>query len=226
MPRWQKMIIKRMVNKAMKNNLLPIAKEGWRYILYAFTAFIVFAILDLELLELTAFIAIFAFAYIYRNPERILPTFEKASVISPVDGRVIAIEELEDNEYTYKIEIESSYMDVSVLRIPLTSEIESFSIVRGARLPKQNLLSKLLNENATVVFKDHDANRVKVTHMLKRSFDSIKFDLFEKQKVSQGNRYGTVVNGTTTIYLPQNFRLNVGVGSELKGAQTLVGYFS
>lgn len=47
-----------------------------------------------------------------------------------------------------------------------------------------------------------------------------------KESLKQASRYGFISNATTTIYLPQNFRVNVAVGSELKGSETLIGYFS
>ncbi len=210
----------------MRNNLFPIAKEGWSYIGYAFVAFIVFAILDLELLEFLALVAIFVFAFVFRNPERVLPAFEEGSVVSPIDGVVVAIEELQEGEYAYKVEIESSYMNVAVLRVPLTSEVNSFKVVRGTRLPKQNQLSCILNENAEIVFQDKNANAIKVTHRLKKSFAPIKLGMFASQKFTQGARYGTALNTTTLLYLPQNFRLNVNVGIEVKASETLIGYFS
>ncbi len=227
MPKWQKMSSQKItVSKVMKNNLLPIAKEGWSYIAYAFAAFIIFAILDLELLELVAFAAMFAFAFAFRNPERVLPAFEKGSVVSPVDGVVVAIDELQESPYAYKVEIESSYMNVAVLRAPLTSEVKSFKVVRGTRLPKLNQLSHILNENAEVVFEDNNANSLKIIHRAKQSFDSIKLDMFTTQKFTQGSRYGTALNCTTILYLPHNFRLNINVGTELKASETLIGYFS
>ncbi len=227
MPKWQKMSKQNItVSKVMRNNLFPIAKEGWSYLGYAFVAFILFAIFDLDILELLAFAALLAFAFVFRNPERVLPVFEKESVVSPVDGVVVAIEELSEGEYAYKVEIEGSYMDVAVLRVPLTSEVLSFKVTRGTRLSKQNQLSRILNENAEVVFQDHNANTIKITHRAKQSFDPIKFDMFVTQKFAQGSRYGTALNATTLLYLPQNFRLNINVGTQVKASETLIGYFS
>jgi phosphatidylserine decarboxylase len=69
------------------------------------------------------------------------------------------------------------------------------------------------------------SNKIKVLHKLKQSFKSIDIDIQESQSLMQGARYGLMVNGITTIYLPHNFRLNVGIGSELVASETLIGYF-
>ncbi len=210
----------------MRNNLLPIAKEGFYRIALTFVLFVIFAILDLEFLEFFSFLTLLFFIFVYRNPERMVPNLEQMSVVSPVDGVLLSIEELVDNQYTYKLEVDSSYLNVSLLRVPLSSSLETIDIQHGARLSQKVALSRDLNESIELVFHDTHKNKIKISHMLKQSFDDIKIDAREKQNLVQGNRYGLMVNGITTIYLPQNFRLNVRVGQELKASQTLIGYFS
>lgn len=210
----------------MNNNLLPIAKEGFAHISFALAAFIVFTLLDLELLGFVSFLAIVFFIYVYRNPERVTPAFEQMSVVSPVDGVLVSIEELTDSEYAYKLEVNSSYFNVSLLRAPLNSVLEKVDVKHGARLSKNAALSRDLNERAELVFEDKQKNKIKISHMLKQSIDGVKLNARVKQNFAQGSRYGLMVNGITTIYLPQNFRLNVSLGQELKASQTLIGYFS
>lgn len=210
----------------MKSNLLPVAKEGLIYIGYSFLAFIVFAILGFGFFELLAFIATLFFIYAFRNPERELPRFEQNSVISPVDGTVLSIDEISDKEYSYKITINSNYLDVGMLRTPVTGSVSYVEKINGSRLKSDIATAQKINENAIVVFEDSNSNRVKISHMLKQSFNGIKMDIAESQNMLQTSRYGVMINGITTIYLPQNFRLDISVGNELKAAETLVGYFS
>lgn len=90
----------------MKNNLLPIAKEGWTYIAGVVSLFIISAFFDLSFLQFFAFLAIIFFTFVFRNPERQQPYYQENSVVSPVDGVVTSIEELKNNGYAYKIEID------------------------------------------------------------------------------------------------------------------------
>jgi len=210
----------------MSNNLLPIAKEGFNRIGIAFLAFIFFSIFDFNFLGFLSFVAVLALIFIYRNPERMSPILEVKSVVSPVDGTVISIEELENSEYAYKIEIDSNYFDVSLLRSPLSATVKSIELKRGARLSKDSPLAKELNERVEIVYEDSFENSIKIKHMLKQSFDRIKVDLNTKQNTIQGARYGLMINGITTIYLPQNFRVNLSIGQEVSSSQSLVGYFS
>ncbi|HUH42022.1 MAG TPA: phosphatidylserine decarboxylase [Sulfurimonas sp.] len=212
----------------MKNNLLPIAKEGWNYVIGAVIAFIVFTFFDLNFLEFTAFLATLFFIFVFRNPEREYVLYQEDSVVSPVDGTVISIEELHSDEHKgYKVEIDSTYLNVALLRVPFTSTLQSVKLSRGAKLSAQSPLSNSINENAELIFTDiKSSNKMRVVHKLKQTFKSIDIDIIEGQNALQGARYGLMINGITTLYLPENFRLNVSLGSELKASDTLIGYFT
>ncbi|MFA6137598.1 MAG: phosphatidylserine decarboxylase [Sulfurimonas sp.] len=210
----------------MRNNLSPVAKEGLKYIGCSLLLFAIFAVLDFEILEFIAFFALLFFVFIYRNPERATKIYEKNSVLSPVDGVVLSIEEIEDKEYAYKIEIESSYFDVAFLRVPFNSSLKSVNIKRGGRLSKIGSLAKKINEHAELLFEDEKSNKMKVLHMLKCSVDEIKIGISEGQNLLQSLRYGLMINGVTTLYLPQTFRLNISVGQEVTASESLIGYFS
>lgn len=210
----------------MRNNLFIIAKSGWSYIGYTALAFVIFSILDLDLLAFASFLLTVFFIYVFRNPEKEMPFFQPNSVVAPADGVVTTIQELEDSEYAYKIDIESSYFNIGVLRFPMDARVETVTVVKGSRVAKNSKLFALLNEYAELVFVDNAENRVKVLHRLKKSFSSIDIDLVQNQELMQRTRYGTMVNGVTSIYLKSNFRVNVSVGQQTSASETLIGYFS
>ena len=210
----------------MRSNLLPVAKESLKY-LYSFSiAFIIFMVLDFEILALGAFIGLIYIAYSFRNPERQLPLFEMNSVLSSSDGIVTSITELIDDEYAYKIEIESNCTDVGLLRAPLNAKVVRIDLYNGTRVSKKSKLFNDTNENVTLVFEDEKNHKVKIVHRLKKSFAPLYIDVRESKNIHQTSRYGLMVNGTTSIYLPSDFRLNVTVRNELKASETLLGYFS
>ena len=210
----------------MKNNLLPIAKEGLNYIFYSIGFFLIFGFLDFDFLQFFSFLAIIFFIFVFRNPERDMPSFQDASVVAPSDGVISSIQELKDDEYGYKIEIDGGFFDVSLLRVPLVSTLEKVEVLRGARISKFSTLHVDINENATLVFKDKNENTLKVTHRLKQSFKPLDIEIIKSQNLNQGARYGVMVNGITTLYLPKNFRLNISVGTEVRASETLIGYFT
>lgn len=210
----------------MKNNLFPVAKEGWSKIGYSFLAFIIAVILDFDILQFLFFLFTLFLVYIYRNPERLAPHFQSGSVVSPADGIIRSIEEIEEDGYSYKITIDTGYLDVSVLRTPSLSKVSEMNLVHGTKLSHAYQLSDKLNENASIVFEDEQKNKIKVVHRVKQSLDALHISLQTDQEVSQGTRYGVMVYGTTTLYLPQNFRMDIKVGDEISASDTLIGYFS
>jgi phosphatidylserine decarboxylase len=116
-------------------------------------------------------------------------------------------------------------MDVSFLRVPFDSRIESINLVRGARLSKKSKLFESLNEYAHLVFVDNN-NKMKIKHKLTRSFAPLFIDIALSDNVKQTTRYGLMLNGVTTLYLPSSFRLDVSVGNKVSASETLLGYFS
>ena len=210
----------------MRANLLPLSKEGLKYITSTSVFLILFSLLDLDLLTFFTSLLLIAFLYLFRNPERQLPMFEKQSVVAPSDGVVRAIVELQEGQYSYRVDIESSCLDVAVLRAPLNAKLESITKYNGTRVSKNSNLFHDTNENVDLVFIDEKENRLKITHRLKQSFSPLFIEAIESHNLQQIARYGLMINGITSIYFPDNFRLNVNVGDELKASESLIGYFS
>jgi len=210
----------------MINNLFPISKTGFKYIVIMLALLIVFSIFDLEFLVFISFVIMLTLVYLFRNPEREVPAFSTGSLVSPSDGLVTSIEEISDKDYAYKIEVENSFSGVGVLRTPMDAKVESLKVVKGTRVSKNHNLFNCTNEYAEVKFSDNSSNSIKVIHKLQESFAPISLDIIEAQNLRQSTRYGNALNSVTTIYIPQNFRLNISVGNELKASESLIGYFS
>jgi phosphatidylserine decarboxylase len=187
---------------------------------------LVFALFDLKLFSFLSFLTALYFAYSFRNPERELGFLDEKAVVSPVDGVVIAIDELQEEVYAYKIIVESDFLNVAILRVPLNAKVQNISIKRGARTSKYSKLFRDLNEKVELEFMDIQGNSIKVVHTLKQSIAPIKIAINKDVSVFKGNRYGTALNTLTEIYLPKNFRLNVNVHNEIEASHSLIGYLS
>ncbi len=205
----------------MKNNLYPVSKEGWLYIGYSVALFVLLGLLDLEFLQFFSFILILVLVYIYRNPERQIMALEKGGVVSPVDGKVIDIKE---NKDCVEIVVESSYSDVSVLRVPINSSAKSIKYVNGASLGSSSSKSDKLNERLDIELEDQNKNIVKVSHISRLNFSKISHDMIESQRLIQGFRYGLMLKGTTKITLNNAKKIDVNIGDEIRGCDTIIAY--
>ena len=207
-----------------------VAKEGWKFVGGALALFLLAILFDLELLQFVAFVFVLFFAYLYRNPERIVPYYQENSIVSVADGRVRSIETVESCPYLegpcYKVEIVSGLFDTALLRMPFESLITHVDLRRGSRLSKTAALSSALNERALLCFEDASGQRCAVEHMLDQSIDALSLHVHSDRKLPQGYRYGLVLRGVHTLYLPTESRVAVNVGDDLHAGESLIGYFS
>lgn len=206
----------------MRSNLFIISQHGWNYVISSAVFFVLFLLFDFDFLALLSFVAMAFFLFAFRNPERELFSFEEDSVLSPVDGIVSAITELDDAEYAYKIDVKSSYLDVSLLRAPVDANVESLKFEHGTKVSTESKLFEDTNENAEIVFLNKNGIKIKVTHRVSQSFAPLSIDAIKSQRVMKSSRYGVMLCGITSIYLPRNVRLNVDLSNEVKASQTLL----
>lgn len=207
------------------NNLLLLNKHSFIYIAVSFALGLLFLVLDLELFALAAFSFMLLSAYVFRNPQKLQQNFEKDALLAPVDGRVISVEEIEDTAFGYKVVVESSYLDISVLRTPMKATVVDTQLIRGTRLAKGSKLFRDLNEYARVTFEGESGHSVKIEHRLTRSFAPLFIDVLKYETVDKGALYGVMLTGETTIYLPKSFKLSVNAAEKLSASETLLGYF-
>jgi phosphatidylserine decarboxylase len=216
----------KLTRKVMKNNLFILTKHSLPYIGYSFLAFVIFTILDLDFFAFVALVFMLFSAYIFRNPEREYPSFQENSITSPADGNVIAIKKLTDSEYSYRIDIDSSYFDVSFLRMPLNAKVEKLAFYRGTRVSRNSKLFNDLNEYTELLLSDKQANKIRIVHRLKQSFAPLFIDVLHNDELMKCSRYGVMLNGISSIYVPKSFRVNVVLGDRVKASESLLGYFS
>jgi len=209
------------------SNTFIIAREGWGLLTVLIGLFLFFALIDAELLQAITFFAAAGTAWIFRNPERIIPFPQEKSILSPCDGKIASIETIEeaDNSF-FKVTIVSECWECSILRIPFESSVTALNIQRGARLGRSRPLAPYLNENAVIEFSDDNHNKMIVEHVLEQSFSPLSIQMYENSALVQGRRYGVMLQGSTTMYLPHNSRVALNVGDKVLAGQTLIGYFS
>ena len=205
----------------IRNLILPF---GTQKFLFAAVAALLFTLLDFEFLFLLAFAVTVLFLFAYRNPARLQAAISDYGVVSPVDGRVVEITDIEEDGYGYKVVIDSSLANSGMLRVPFEAKKVSFSLQRGARLAKDSHLFETLNESLEALF-ENGTRRLKVLHRLKRSPLPIETH-FKSKSLECCELYGFAYNAHTTLYLPREFRLNIHVGQSLLSSQNIIGYFS
>jgi phosphatidylserine decarboxylase len=125
----------------------------------------------------------------------------------------------------FKIVISKSYMDVAIMRTPFDGIVKSYRLQHGSQLSDSTKLAPLLNEQASIVFETEN-KQIAVEHLSLKSIDRLYCYPVAGQSIKQGMRYGLMLSGEITIYLPEKSRVAVKVDEEVVAGQTLLGYFS
>jgi phosphatidylserine decarboxylase len=202
-----------------------IAKEGWPFIGLCFI-FLVFSMLLHFYLFFILFLVVIIFVtQFFRDPKRSTAATEN-DLVSPADGRVVAIEECNDpyrNQPAKKISIFMNVFNVHSQRIPADGEVVSITYNPGKFLNASLDKSSVENERNAVVLKlstGHEITVVQVAGLIARR---ILCYISLKQKVKLGQRYGFIRFGSRVdLYIPLNSIVKVGLGETVSATTTIL----
>jgi phosphatidylserine decarboxylase len=167
--------------------------------------------------------------YFFRDPERVIPSDPKA-IVSPADGRVVAVEEVEETEFLHKkmhrISIFLSVFDVHVNRAPIEGTVENSTFKKGAFFDARDPRSSTANQSRTWLFSD-GKNQVVVRQITGAIARRIVAWSCVGDKLQKGERFGMIRFGSRTeLYLPADTKIIVKVGDRVQGAQSILALFS
>ena len=207
---------------------VPVAHEGYPFILLAGFATLVVAILGLfiptmVLLAITIFVL-----YFFRDPERIAPG-EDDVLVSPADGKVILVERVFDErfvkEHVYKVSIFMNVFNVHVNRSPFPGRVERIVYTPGTFYSADSQRGALKNESCAVILnavRGQRMARVQVAGLVARR---IVCWAEPGDELKRGERFGLIRFGSRVdLYLPLATQLEVAVGRRVKAGETVLGY--
>ena len=212
----------------MKEPQIPVAKEGYPFIIFSAFATITAALLEYEFFAvLLLFLTGFVF-YFFRDPERVVPDGEDV-VVSPADGKIILVEKMFDdrfvNEHVYKVSIFMSIFDVHVNRLPFSGEVEKIQYKAGSFYAANTDQGGLSNEHCALILstpKNFHYAVVQVAGLVARR---IVCWVEKGDTVARGSRFGIIRFGSRVdIYLPQQMQLEVRSGQRVRAGETVIGY--
>jgi len=165
--------------------------------------------------------------FFFRNPKRLIPA-EAAAVISPADGVVLEVAEVEENHYlkerAIKVSIFLSIFDVHVNRAPIEGQVDYVYYREGKFLPAFKSHASEINERNYVGIKNQ---KIKVLVVQITGFIARRIVCFVKpgDKLKKGQLFGMIKFGSCTeIYLPVNqVEILVKKGQRVTGGSTVIG---
>jgi len=165
----------------------------------------------------------------FRSPKKIVIP-EDGVILCPADGKVVVIEETEENEYFHdkriQVSIFMSPVNVHVNRNPISGLVTFFKYHPGKFLVAWHPKSSTDNERTTVVVKDKAGREVLFRQIAGALARRIVWYIKETDEVVQGNEFGFIKFGSRVdLFLPLGTEINVNIGDKVTGAKTIIGKF-
>ncbi len=209
---------------------IPLAREGYPFILFSGFVTLITAILGYEFLAWPALgVTTFVVAF-FRDPERMTDaTVDK--LISPADGKVIIIEEQSDetflNDRVIKVSIFMNVFNVHVNRIPIDGTVEKIVYKPGKFYSADSEKGALLNENCGVILTTKSGEQIAFVQVAGLIARRIVNWLEPNDTVQRGKRFGLIRFGSRVdLYLPANSKVLVQIGQKVRAGETAIASFT
>ncbi|MCF0235523.1 MAG: phosphatidylserine decarboxylase family protein [Bacteroidaceae bacterium] len=165
----------------------------------------------------------------FRCPIRVFPGETENVIVAPADGRVVVIEEVEENEYFHDrrlmISVFMSVTNVHANWFPVEGIVKLVRHHNGnfmkAWLPK----ASTENERSTVVISTPSGHDVLVRQVAGAVARRIVTYAVEEQTCALDNHMGFIKFGSRVdVYLPLDTEVKVELGQNTTGNATILGY--
>lgn len=206
---------------------VPLASEGYPFILFSAFATLAFSLLGLVVPALGALLLTAFVTYFFRDPARVLPE-ETDAIVSPADGKVIVVRELDDDcflhERVHKISIFMNVFNVHVNRIPLAGTVERVVLTPGRFYAADKDKAVLHNERCALTVATPAGARYAVVQIAGLIARRIVCRAEPGDRVTAGQRYGMIRFGSRLdLYLPLATEIRVREGELVRAGESVLG---
>ncbi len=166
----------------------------------------------------------------FRNPAITVTTGDNL-VISPADGKVVVIEEVEEPEYfkgkRLQVSVFMSPFNVHVNRNPIGGIVKYFKYHPGLYLVAWHPKSSTENERTTTVIQKPNGTEILFRQIAGALAKRIVWYVKEGQPVKQAEEMGFIKFGSRVdIYLPLDAKVKVGLNQKVKGGRSILAEFN
>jgi len=215
--------------------MIRFHKEGYKIIVIAFILSITGILLAEKFIEIiwvvkSIQIVILAFLFIvlqfFRNPKR-ATNLNENTIIAPVDGKVVVIEEVEEPEYfkdkRLQVSIFMSPINVHVTRYAMGGVVKYSKYHPGKYLVAWHPKASTENERTTIVLDNKIFGEVLYRQIAGALAKRIVNYAEESTEVIQGADAGFIKFGSRVdLYLPIGTELTIKLGDVVKGGTQVV----
>ncbi len=179
-----------------------------------------------KLIQITAIVIFILILQFFRNPKRQIKHNDN-HILSPVDGKVVVIEEVEENEYfkskRLQVSVFMSPLNVHVTRFPLGGTVLYSKYHPGKYLVAWHPKSSTENERTTVVVENVNFGKVLFRQIAGALAKRIVNYAKENEQVIQGTDQGFIKFGSRVdLFLPLDASIKVKLNQKVKGGKSII----
>lgn len=165
--------------------------------------------------------------YFFRDPDRVTPQ-DDSLIISPADGRVVLIQDVQEDEYVgeevTQVSIFLSPLNVHVNRNPVSGKVEYLKYYPGKYLMAWEDHASEMNERAHFGVRHPSGVKLmfkQITGFLARR---IVYHIKEGDELKAGERFGIMKFGSRMdLLLPKNVKIKVKIGDNTVAGESIIG---
>ena len=207
---------------------VPVAKEGYPFILAAAFATLLAAILAMKVTTIVLLLITIFILSFFRDPERLGPQRPDA-LVSPADGKVILIETVQDERFSSqevrKISIFMNVFNVHVNRSPCSGTVQRVLYQPGKFYSADSRQAGLQNEYCACTLTTPQGKAVTFVQMAGLIARRIVCWLEVGDDISRGRRIGLIRFGSRVdLYLPMETEIQVKVGEKVRAGESILGF--
>ena len=206
---------------------LKFAKPGFLFLIAEVIVTLAFAVAGMGLLVVLGLVCIGFIGWFFRDPERTPPDL-KGAVLSPADGKVIKVEQLDQAphypERCNRVSIFMSVFNVHVNRIPYDGTVSGLSYNPGKFFSANLDKASADNEHNAVTLMTDRGKRICFVQIAGLIARRIVCNLTPGDRVRQGDRFGMICFGSRVdVYLPERTRIQVENGQRVSAGVSVIG---
>lgn len=166
--------------------------------------------------------------FFFRDPERVIPN-GKGEVVSPADGTVIGIDEVEEPLFLQgrarRVSIFLSIFNVHVNRVPVEGTVKLVQYHRGRFHVASQPQASSENEQS-VIGVESPWGRVLFKQIAGLIARRIVYNVREGMVVRRGERFGIIKFGSRMeVYLPLDTEIKVRLNDKVRAGESIIGEF-
>ncbi len=205
----------------------PVARAGYPLIFASAFTTAIFALLEITALAILGLMVTGFICYFFRDPDRLVPKGD-GIVVSPADGKVIKVEQVEQTSYfpgpCRRVSVFMSVFNVHVNRVPHEGTLRRVDYYPGKFFSANLDKASTDNEHNALLLETDDGKSVGFVQIAGLVARRIICRVQPGDVLTRGERFGMICFGSRLdIYLPTETDIRVRVGETVHAGASIIG---